>query len=216
MDYPAITEREFADARSLNRAFLDCVSTAAPPRAVPGTLKDALSALNPSQRERLSGAPFLLFDLDYPMLGRRLGLSGRSGHSGDLLAENRLMPAHEWRVVSATLGFLWYLSRENRYAARLLGGVPPDWCDRVAEARLLEVLDEAAGFDSLLTPRCRNVEPFWQGLLRASRHRRPAEFRVGCCVALHRLLTNGNADGHVQLAVAACQHGGKHRRTTDR
>jgi len=210
MDYPGITEREFADARSLNRAFLDCVTTTKPPRAVSGRLKEALTALNPSQRERLSGAPFLLFGFNYPMPG------GPRGPSRDLLAENRLMPSREWRVVSAALGFLWCLSRENRYAARLLGGVSPDGCERLAEARLLDVLDEAAGFDSLLKPRCCDAKLFWQGLLGASRCRRPAEFRAGCSVALHRLLMNGDANGHVQLAVAACQHGNKHRRTADR
>jgi len=210
MDYPGITEREFADARSLNRAFLDCITTAAPPRAVPGTFKEALMALEPPQRERLSGAPFLLFDLNYPVPG------SRRGPSGDLLAENRLMPAREWRVVSAALGFLWSLCRENRYAARLLGGVSSDWCERLADARLLDVLDEAAGFDSLLVPRCHDADLFWQGLLGASRCRHPAEFRAGCCAALHRLLTTGNAEGHVQLAVAACQRGKPHRRATDR
>ena len=211
MDYPGITERELADARSLNRAFLDCVTTAAPPRAVSGNLKEALTALNPLQRERLSEAPFLLFDLDYPVMP-----GGRRGSSRDLLAENRLMPIREWRVVSAALGFLWCLSRENRYAARLLGGVSPEASERLAEARLLDVLDEAAGFDSLLKPRCHDADLFWQGLLGASRCRRSAEFRTGCCVALHRLLMSGNANGHVQLAIAACQQGNQHRRTTDR
>ncbi|MEO1244793.1 MAG: hypothetical protein AAFX56_03830 [Pseudomonadota bacterium] len=199
MEYPGVTQHELANARVLNRAFLDCVTAAATPRALSAGLREQLRSLDSRQRTRLSRAPFLLFHLNYS------ALTGEPRQEGDLLAETRLMPEREWRVVSATLGLLWTLCRDNRHAARFLSGASAGWCERAANACLLNLLDEAAGFDSLLVPRCQDEEPFWQTLLAACRSTRLAELRAVRFSAMQRLLIEGDYSGDERLALAACQ-----------
>ena len=179
MEYPGLTPDDLANVRELNRLWLRL------------TRRD----------ERLAAAPFLLFSISEhdAELWERL-LAGGGQH--ELFADRLAGGGKLYGLQATALGFLWELSRRNPYVARVIGGAPLDWCQRVAGETLCRVIDCAANRE-LIQPRF------------------PAESAVYSKVATHMaalqsMLTLGIDPDAARLPAAACRMPGPARRVADK
>ena len=129
MEYEGLTPDDLANVRALNRAWLR------------STGRD----------ERLAAAPFLLFSLrehDAELWERLLA----EGAQHELFATQPTAGGKPSGLQAAGLAFLWELSRRNPYVARIIGGAPLDWCQRIAAETLVRLLD-CTGYRELIEPR---------------------------------------------------------------
>jgi hypothetical protein len=179
MEYQGLTADDLANVRALNRAWLRLTG----------------------REERLAVAPFLLFSLsehDAELWERLLAGGGQHELFPEPLASGDAL----YGLHSAALAFLWELSRRNPYVARIIGGAPLDWCQRIASETLLRVLG-CAVHRELIVPRF------------------PAEAAVYTSVsaqmaALQSMLTLGIDQDAVRLPAAACRMAGPARRLSDK
>jgi len=198
---PVDLENVFA----LNAAFLgwlrDAGQRAAP--AAGGPLRLALAALDRSQIRRLAKTPFLLMSF----------AEHDEAHWCELLDERRVpdlfavaQDADERaaRLLSAGLGFLWQLAKRNAYAARLVSGASLNWCERLSECTLIELLGRAAAQPVSIEPRMADSRALWNKLLGPGVSARRELRRAARVSALQMLLTECPAARYRPLASAAC------------
>ena len=179
MEYQGLTADDLANVRALNRSWLRLTG----------------------REERLAVAPFLLFSLsehDDELWGRLLAEGGQHELFSEPLASSDAL----YRLNSTALAFLWELSRRNPYVARVIGGAPLDWCQRIASETLSRV-HRCAVHRELITPRF------------------PAEAAVyrrvsAQMAALQSMLTLGIDQEAVRLPAAACRMAGTVRRVSDK
>jgi hypothetical protein len=179
MEYQGLTPDDLANVRALNRAWLRL------------TGRDT----------RLAAAPFLLFSLsedDAELWGRLLGDGGQR----ELFSERPAGPDELYALHAAALGLLWELARRNPYVARIVGGAPLDWCQRIAAETLVRVLD-CAGHRALIKPRFPAEAAVYR---KVSAH----------MAALQSMLTIGIDQGAARLPAAACRMTGSARRVADK
>jgi PAS domain-containing protein len=179
MEYQGLTVDDLANVRALNGAWLRLTG----------------------RDERLAAAPFLLFSIrehDAAFWERLLAGGGQHElFSGQLASSDARYGLH-----TAALGFLWELSRRNPYVARIVGGAPLDWCQRIASETLLRVLD-CAVHRELVQPRFPAEAVVYR---RVSAH----------MAALQSMLTLGIDHDAVQLPAAACRMTGPVRRVSNK
>lgn len=199
MDYRGPTLDDLANINALNRAFL---------RAVSGSSTDDFGILStrtmsPSQKARLSSAPFLLFsfreqDADY---WRQLLDDDRQP---DLIASSERPHASIEQLQVAGLGFLWQLARRNPYAVRLVSGASVSWCEQVSQLTLVGLLWRAAQRRDLLRQRFPDDKAVWRRLLVDGVARNNRTRTASHHAALQEILTRGHAPSGQSLPAAAC------------
>ena len=179
MDYQGLTFDDLANVRDLNGAWLRLTG----------------------RDERLTAAPFLLFSLreDDSQLWERL-LAGGGQH--ELFSERLAIGEALHGLHTTALAFLWELSRRNPYVARIVGGAPLDWCQRISSETLFRVLDCAAHRE-LIKPRFAAEAAVYT---RVSAH----------MAALQSMLTLGIDHEAAQLPAAACRMTGLVRRISNK
>ncbi len=208
MDYQGPQVADLADVNSLNAAFLACFHVPAEAggallRRTPPALAERFSALNAVQLARLARTPFLLLsfrehdDECWDALLRR-----DAGH--DLLAPLQQPSDEVAQLMAAGMGFLWQLSKQNPYTARLVSGATLHWCERVAARTLMDLLLRVMPCGHLLEPRFANNVDFWNKLLSAAVNpEREVRVAARLC-AMQTMLTQSPAARYRRLPAAAC------------
>ena len=166
MDFPGPDPADFAQVEALNRAFLDYL--AGPGRRLAGGLPSGLSAAlagpDARARARIAQCPFFLFSLGQN--DNRLWSPLFAGEPRpDLVDALGRPPSVETRIVCAALAFLWPYAVHNPYAARVLSGAGNDWCERIADCALVDLIEYAGGRGGLLRLRRSDNTAFWRRLL---------------------------------------------------
>ena len=195
MQYEGPTTADIANTQALNRAYV----------------AGAIRGVGAGAALRLVKLPFLMFSMrehDRRYWDALLIDDGQS----DLLAV-AARPERQ-QLQSAALAFLWQLSRQNSYAARLVSGAPPGWCERLAETTLVELLQRAAVRDDLIVPRFPVDSRLMQRLLRCDSDNAQQVQRMSQKLALQTLLTG--AGGYRELRAAACNMRSRTRRVAER
>ena len=167
MEFNGPEPADLVDVRSINTAFLEYLRSTAGHRLLrklPSRQQPLLAALTDWQIVRLAAAPFLLLTLNeaddtaWSRILRELPVC-------DLFVADEGGADPLGRIAAAALGFQWQLSRRNMYAARLVGGASPAWCERIAACSLVHVLHCAVRHQDQVAPRLAANEIFWSRLL---------------------------------------------------
>jgi hypothetical protein len=206
MDYSAPEPADFTNVRSLNIAFLSIlrssVAGAKLRQQLPADLRPAVVDLTDLQLRRLADVPFMLMSLREhdARIWRQLT---SVEPTLDLLRQE---PAGDEldRLLIAGIGFLWQLVRRNPYAARLVSGASPDWCERLAEATLLHLVRNAANHRDLLLPRFAGERNIWKKLLGGGISAESDVRAAAQLSALQFMLTAEPASQYQRVRAAAC------------
>lgn len=165
MDFSGPERTDFANVQALNRAFLLKLRSPAAGRRlrdrIPAALRDAIEGLTDRQVDRLSASPFLLLSLREHNAEFWRGLEADSPVM-DLFASTANCRDE---IAVAAVSFIWQLTRRNPYAARLVTGASPAWCERLGEFTLLTLLERVATCRDFLRPRFADDTTCWQKLL---------------------------------------------------
>ncbi len=206
MDFNGPEPADLAEVQSLNIAFLEYLR-AAPDgqllQQLPTSLRPAVVALTDRQVQRLAAVPFLLLTMresDHAYWARLFG----DRPMGDLFACAPVVVDELGRITSATLGFVWQLSRRNPYATRLVCGGTLDWCEQLAACTLLRLLQRAVDHQDLIGVRFSGSIEFWHRLLGAGLSSEAGVRRAAHLCALQTVLTAPELMNGSRLRAAAC------------
>ena len=206
MDYSGLDAADLADVRTLNMTFLDYLASAHGARlrnALPLRLRPAVKAMTRRHIQRLATAPFLFASCrehDTNLWRHDTGCP----QTEDLFLQSKGTARLDPQIASATLAFLWQLSRRNSYAARIVSGAALGWCEQLADASLFVVLQRANSEPDLISPRRADDEAFWHRLLGAGLS---SNNEIRCAAhlsALQTVLTPASAATMPRFRSAAC------------
>ena len=197
---------DYQNVSALNCAFLTLLQANRRARRcltqLSSPLTRRITSLTRHQVDRLSAAPFLL--LSFRERDDRLWSQILSAESGrDLFT--RPVADDVDRLLSAGLGFVWQLARQNPYTLRLICGASLHWCEEIAERTFFGLLAAVAPHNDLLELRRASDDELWTKLLDngVSRHR---DVRSSAHVsALQTILTRPAEQPARGWAVAACK-----------
>lgn len=214
MTYYGPSESDYTNVYALNREYLRLV------RATPGfsgldePQQARLTRLGSQQIERLAKTPFLLFSLQEEdgALWQSLLASDRNQ---DLFQQVSSAPAGINNLLTAAVGLLWQLARNNGYAVRLLSGAGPDWCEMVSGMTYFDLVSRVAGRSELLTARQTATTDIWAKLLDAGvRPERPVRVAAHISV-LQTLLTSDPDVSATAWQLAACKSKSPHLKVAE-
>jgi len=219
MDFQGPEAADLANVHSLNQAYLDELRRhdANASGTVSGIFNVAaeLGSLNRAKAALLAQCPFLVFALPEAADSRWTRLFS-DDEQADLFGGHARPPESGARLVAATLGFLWELTRRNPYAARLVSGASLDWCERLADSSPVRVFRFAGGEPNLLAPRLALRTEFWTKLLGAGISEDREIRRAAQLCALQTVLTRQPAVHYHRLPAAACLMPAPAMRVADR
>ncbi len=201
MDFRGVDRATIENGRALNAAFLALATGPNGPAGLEPDFIERLGELRKSDLERLARTPFLLFAIAVTDAVPRASAPLRD--SPDLFDDR--MARAEARLVTATLSLLWSLARTDRHAARFLAGTSRRWCDDIAEASLMDVLDTTRRFETLIVPRSVTRRALWDKLFISAADHRSFVRRAARQSALQCVLTELRDDPYVPVALAACR-----------
>ena len=185
-DYRGPGADDYADVLALNSAFLE-----------------ATSALKRPQRGRLAAAPFLLFSLrENDLAWWELALLEQ--RQGDLMSPSEHSNVELRRIQNAALSFLWQLSRQNPYAARIISGASIRWCEKITELPLVTLLNRIGAREDLMISRIESADNSGERLLGPGISSRPQIRRSSQLAVLQGLLTRTGLNEYARLSTAAC------------
>ena len=217
MDFPGPDPADFAQVEALNRAFLDYL-------AGPG--------------KRLAGGLRQGFPRRWPALMPAPGPGSRSVRSScsrsartTIVSGPRCLPASHartssmrsggrrpWRLAlsARALAFLWPYAVHNPYAARVLSGAGNDWCERIADCALVDLIEYAGGRGGLLRLRRSDNTAFWRRLLVTGACDEDGIRQAAHVWALQSILTRPTESAALRLPAAACSMPVPAMQVTDR
>jgi hypothetical protein len=106
-------------------------------------------------------------------------------------------------VVSAGLGFVWQLARQNPYALRLFCGASLYWCERIAEQTFYQLLTAVSAHGRVAELRNAYDHELWGKLLDQGINSRSAIRKAAHMSALQTILTRpANQRRHVWARAA--------------
>ena len=195
--------QDFANVYSLNATLLDLLAATPGALSMPAPLSTRIAALETTERRRLAHTPVLLLSVaeDDPL--RWAPVSG-SCPRRDLVSEMQRPAARLAELVAATLGFLWQLACRDAYAARTVSGASREWCELLADALLVDVLEFGAREPDLPALRLAHHGPFWDKLLVGGTDNERHVRRAARLSAMHTVLTGSVQRRHRPLRSAAC------------
>jgi hypothetical protein len=206
VDYKGIDADTIANAAALNAAFLDLAVMRRPPRLATHFI-ERVSRLSGMERKRLAKAPFLLFTIE------PLERSVSTRPPPDLFDES--MTDTEARLVAATLCLLWSLARTDQHAARFLAGIPRGACEDIAATPLVDVIDSARRFETLVVPRYQENGAFWRKMYLSASDPRQVVRQAARHSAMQFVLTDLEDDTYTSMAAAACRKSPPLRKLAD-
>lgn len=191
MEYQGLIEDDVMNVRALNRAWLRLAADGA----------GQFAALDDARRRRLADAPFLLFTLreNETTLWSAL-LADRPQQ--DLFA--RPVAADRRDLQAACLAYLWQLAHRNPFVARIVGGVPLQWCELVASYPLVRVLRRTGDAD-LIRPRFHRDSPMHRRLLSRGGSAVREARSAAQMAAMQAMLTAAEIAQFGRLPAAACR-----------
>lgn len=198
---------DFDNVRALNRAFLKLLkSDPAARRCLQGLtppLAARVSSLADGAAERLASTPFLLLsfrerDDDF------WEATFAAPSTGDLFVVPEPPSDDLGRLISAGLGFIWQLAKQNPFAARLICGASLHWCEQLTERTLFRVLATAGTRAEILALRCGTDKGLWGKLLDSGVSREKQVRRAAHISALQSVLTRASQPSPRKWAAAAC------------
>lgn len=204
MEYAGLTGDHLANVGALNRAWLELHSR----------VQQHAEQLSPRRIERLAAVPFLLFSFSEhdEDLWRRLLNEERQL---DLL-EAPAPFSDDVRVLQAAgLAFLWSIARHNPYVARVVSGVPSDWCEQIASVVLLRLLECTSRY-ALIRPRFADETVIHRRLLRHGGSALRDARSSAQISALHSMLMVSESARYGRLPAAACQVPAHTRQVADK
>ena len=192
-EFPGPSPDDYANVLALNTAFI----------------KAAFDMKGP-QRGRLAAAPFLLFsfrerDLEW------WDAALVENHQGDLMSAPELDNPALRCIQTASLSFLWHLSRRNPYATRIISGATVSWCEKITDLPLVTLLDRIGVRSDLMQSRLNSPDEHGARLLGNGTSSRRKVRRSSQLVALQSLLTHARIDHYQMLPAAACNMAGPMR-----
>lgn len=198
---------DFDNVRSLNRAYLKLLKREAGARrclrGLPSELAGRLASLPEGKAERLAGTPFLLLSFRERDDEFWDAMFAETAH-GDLFTVPDRPSDDVGQLISAGLGFVWQLARQNPYAARLICGASLHWCEQLAERTFFQVLTSAGARSDVLTLRCQSNAELWTKLLECGVSREQQVRRAAHISALQSVLTRASMPERRKWAAAAC------------
>ena len=201
---PAATD--FDNVHSLNLAFLKLLRRDPEVRkcleGLPADIAKRLLRLGDGEAERLASTPFLLLSFRERDDDFWEGLF--AGKNRDLFVPARPASDELGRLISAGLGFMWQLARQNPYAARLICGASLHWCDQLAERTIFQVLAAASISGEVLVLRSGLDAELWTKLLQSGTSREKQVRRAAHISALQCVLTRASMPDQKRWAAAAC------------
>jgi len=196
---------DFENVHSLNRAFLKLLRHDADSRrclqGLPPALAGCLVSLADSEAERLAGTPFLLLSFRERDVEFWEAIFGDASHK-DLFATRESDDLR--RLISAGLGFVWQLARQNPFAARLICGASLHWCEQLTERTFFQVLATVGTRADVLILRCATDAGLWAKLLASGVSREKQIRRAAHISALQSVLTRASMPDRKRWAAAAC------------
>ncbi len=200
---------DYENVASLNRAYLSVLRRDARSHLglahLSTELFGRLTELTERQIEYLSAAPFLLLSFreqDDRYWNKVLG----DATDRDLFSVSACDDLDT--VVSAGLGFVWQLARQNPYALRLFCGASLYWCERIAEQTFFHLLASVASQGSVPELRNAHDQGLWRKLLDHGVSRRVAIRKAAHLSALQTVLTRPGNPRQPNWARAARASGG--------
>jgi hypothetical protein len=198
---------DFENVHSLNRAFLKLLKHDPDSRkclqGLPPATAGCLASLAEAEAERLSATPFLLLSFRERDDEFWDALFADVPHQ-DLFSVPQPPSDELGRVISAGLGFVWQLARQNPFAARLVCGASLHWCERLIERTFFEVLATAGARADVLALRCATDAGLWAKLLASGVSREKQVRRAAHISALQSVLTHASMPDRKRWAAAAC------------
>jgi len=207
MDYQGPDAVDIRNTRALNRAYLAAIR---PTSDVGDATGRTLTEL---QARRLSMTPFLLFSLreqDVEFWEEVLA----DDPQADLLETVASPAIHELQV--SALGFLWQLSRQRPYVARLVSGATANWCDRLSALTLVELIRMAAPRSDLIVPRFPEGDKVIDRLLQSGVSAQRNLQEMSQQFALQAMLTRSRPPRYEKLPAAACDRSTPVRQVAER
>lgn len=218
MDFKGPETADFANVRSLNRAFLSLLRDSTSGRTLrqqlPATVQELIRALTDLQIRRLAAAPFMLMSLREQDTDFWREIAGEPENIDLLTTEPADLDTAQLAV--ATVAFLWQLARRNSYAARLISGATLEWCEQLASRTLLRLLQRTISSEGMLQPRLAANIDFWNKLLGAGLSSEPDIRSAAHLAALQTLLTNDPVSHYRPERAAACSSQAPSLRVADK
>jgi hypothetical protein len=207
VDFRGPGATDFENVHSLNRAFLRLLKGVRDARAclhgVPAGLAARLLTLPEAEAGRLADAPFLLLSFRERDDDFWETIFANVSH-GDLFALPEPPSDDLGRLISAGLGFVWQLARQNPYAARLICGASLNWCEQLTERTFFQVLSSAGTRADVMTLRCGSDAELWAKLLASGVSREKQVRRAAHISALQSVITRASMPDRKKWAAAAC------------
>ena len=207
MELPGPAAADYENVRSLNRAYLKMLKREAGARNclgdLPRELAQKLASLPETEAERLAGTPFLLLSFRERDDNYWEAIFADNAN-GDLFAVPEPPSDELGCLISAGLGFVWQLARQNPYAARLVCGASLHWCEQLAERTFFQVLARAGSRSDVLVLRCGSDVELWTKLLESGLSREKHVRRAAHISALQSVLTRASMPERRKWAAAAC------------
>ena len=207
MDFQPPDAADLTNVYSLNRAFLDLLTTATEPVGdrdlQPAATVNGIRALGQRHRLRLAETPFLLFSLAEHDAARWRAVFDGS-YELDMFGNLEAPTSNESRVVQAALGFLWQLAKKRPYAARVVSGASYYWCERLSLCTLVDLFNFAATESRLLTMRLADHAALWRKLIVGGTSDDASIRAAAKMSALQTVLTTIDDEPRERLPAAAC------------
>lgn len=195
---------DYRNVTSLNRAYLSLLQRDLRSRhglrLLSAPLSQRITGLTKRQIERLAATPFLLLSFregnDHywsKVLGVEPGTDLFTSSGSDDLDT----------LVSAGLGFIWQLARQNPYALRLICGASLHWCEQIAEQTFFRLLVSVAAHGDILQLRAAHDHELWRKLLNDGVNRQAAISKAAHLSALQAVLTQPRHKKQQSWAMAA-------------
>jgi len=201
-DGPETTD--YRNVTSLNRAYLSLLQRDLRARQglclLSAPLSQRIIGLSKRQIERLAQTPFLLLSFregNDHYWSKVLG----AAPGNDLFASSGSDDLDT--LVSAGLGFIWQLARQNPYALRLICGASLHWCEQIAEQTFFRLLVSVAGHGDTLQLRAAHDHELWRKLLDDGANRQTAISKAAQVSALQVVLTQPQHKKRQTWALAA-------------
>jgi hypothetical protein len=198
---------DFDNVRSLNRAYLRLLKRDPCSRhclrELPAALAGRLQSLPEGEADRLAGTPFLLLSFRERDDEFWEAIFSDAAH-GDLFAVPEQPSDDLGRLISAGLGFVWQLGKQNPYAARLMCGASLHWCELLTERTFFQVLAAAGLRADVLTLRCGSSSELWAKLLAGGVSREKGVRSAAHISALQSVVAHASMPDRRKWAAAAC------------
>lgn len=195
---------DYRNVTSLNRAYLTLLQrdlrSRQGLRLLSAPLAQRITGLTKRQIERLAATPFLLLSFresnDHywsKVLSVAPGTDLFTSSGSDDLDT----------LVSAGLGFIWQLARQNPYALRLICGASLHWCEQIAEQTFFRLLVSVAAHGDILQLRAAHDHELWRKLLNDGVNRQAVISKAAHVSALQAVLTQPQHKKQQSWALAA-------------